>query len=155
MNLLTAYLTRPATQRILRKKPGQEGFTLIELVVVIAILAVLIVVALPNFQGVTDDAAAAAGKKWLVDAFSECTIARTRGITGKTITVPKINGVAFTPVASASLLTCPPTAGTLQTVTPALATIPVFNIDMYSGAKTCKHTDDSTAGSYGCLDKAW
>ena len=48
MNLLTAYLTRPATQRILRKKPGQEGFTLIELVVVIAILAVLIVVALPK-----------------------------------------------------------------------------------------------------------
>jgi type IV pilus assembly protein PilA len=122
MNLLTAYLTRPATQRILRKKPGQEGFTLIELVVVIAILAVLIVVALPNFQGVTDDAGAAAGKKWLVDAFSECTIARTRGITGKTITVPKINGVTFSPVASAASITCPAAAGTLQTVTPALAT---------------------------------
>ena len=155
MTLLTAYLSRPATQRVLRKKPGQDGFTLIELVVVIAILAVLIVVALPNFQGVTDDAAAAAGKKWLVDAFSECTIARTRGITGKTITVPKINGVTFSPIASASLITCPAAAGTLQTVTPALATIPIFNIDMYSGAKTCAHTSTSTAGSYGCLGTAW
>lgn len=155
MTLFTAYLSRPATQRVLRTKPGQDGFTLIELVVVIAILAVLIVVALPNFQGVTDDAAAAAGKKWLVDAFSECTIARTRGISGKKIMVPKINGVTYSPVASAAEITCPTKAGTLQTVTPALETIPVFNIDMYSGAKTCKHTTDSVAGSYGCLGTAW
>ena len=155
MNLLKAYLEKPSTRRALSKKPGQEGFTLIELVVVIAILAVLIVVALPNFQGVTDDAGAAAGKKWIVDAFTECSIARTRGISGKTITVPKINGITFSPVASASAITCPAVKGTLQTSTSGLATIPVFSIDMYDGTKTCAHTATSVAGSYGCIGTTW
>ena len=69
MNLLTAYLTRPATQRIMRKKPGQEGFSLIELVVVIAVLAILAVIALPNFQGVTQSASAQSMKTALADIY--------------------------------------------------------------------------------------
>ena len=71
MSLLQAYLRNPRTQRVLSRKPGEKGFSLIELVVVIAVLAVLIVIALPNFQGVTDDAAASAGKKWLVFEFCQ------------------------------------------------------------------------------------
>ena len=86
MSLLQAYLKSPRTRRALSRRPGEKGFSLIELVVVIAVLAVLIVIALPNFQGVTDDAAASAGKKWLVDAFTECTIARTRGLVSSTTT---------------------------------------------------------------------
>ena len=61
MSLLQAYLKNPRTRRALSRRPGEKGFSLIELVVVIAVLAVLIVIALPNFQGVTDDAAASAG----------------------------------------------------------------------------------------------
>ena len=41
MRLLKAYLHNPNTQRILNRKPGDKGFSLIELVVVVAVLAVL------------------------------------------------------------------------------------------------------------------
>jgi len=146
MSLLTAYLSRPATQRVLNKKPGQEGFTLIELVVVIAILAVLIVVALPNFQGVTDDAAAAAGKKYLVDAFTECEVARTRGV-AKTVTAPTINRGVFTTTTG---ITCPTTStnAPLQTFTPGLTAIPIFTINLWSGEKTCVIAN--RGAGYGC-----
>ena len=144
MSLLQAYLRNPRTQRILSRKPGEKGFSLIELVVVIAVLAVLIVIALPNFQGVTDDAAASAGKKYLVDAFTECTVARTRGLTA-TITPPTINGGTLKAVST----TCPTSQGNTLTYTPAISSIPTFIIDLYTGAKTCKGT------GYNCVSSKW
>ncbi|TCD57857.1 prepilin-type N-terminal cleavage/methylation domain-containing protein [Synechococcus sp. BS55D] len=147
MTLLQAYLNKPSTRRVLSRKAGEKGFSLIELVVVIAVLAVLIVIALPNFQGVTDDAAASAGKKYLVDAFTECSVARTRGQAASTqITAPSINGGAFS---TTTAITCPTATGTTQTFTPSLATIPTFTIDLYSGAKTCALRGNA-AGSYNC-----
>lgn len=152
MSLLQAYLRDPRTRRALSRKPGEKGFSLIELVVVIAVLAVLVVIALPNFQGVTDDAAASAGKKYLVDAYTECTVARTRGQAASTqITAPGINGGAFS---NTSAITCPTATGTLQTFTPALSTIPTFTIDLYSGAKTCA-LRGNPSGSYNCTGTSW
>ena len=149
MNLATAYLSKPSTQRILSRKPGQQGFSLIELVVVIAVLAVLVAVALPNFLGVQDDAAVASGKKFLVDGLTECNIARTRGTTGATIKVPAVNGGAWTngatAVANGATVNCPTATGTVLTFNPSLATNPIFSIDLYSGAKTC-----SRAALFNC-----
>ena len=151
MNLLQAYLQNPRTKRALSHKPGEKGFSLIELVVVIAVLAVLIVIALPNFQGVTDDAAASAGKKYLVDAFTECSIAGARGLRATTaVTAPVINGGTFT---TTSAITCPAATGTTQTFTPALTTIPTFTIDLYSGAKSCVTGGRGTG--YGCNANVW
>jgi len=145
MTLLQAYLSNPRTRRVLSKKPGQAGFSLIELVVVIAVLAVLIVVALPRFQGVTDDAAASAGKKYLVDVYAECSVARTRGLTVN-VTAPAINGGVFSTTASTA---CPAALGVfVQTFTPALTSIPTFSIDLYSGEKTCSRR--GIPPSYGC-----
>jgi prepilin-type N-terminal cleavage/methylation domain-containing protein len=74
MNLLEIFLNSKKVQKTLITKPGEEGFSLVELVVVIAVLAVLSAVAVPAFVGVTANARASAVKNGLVNGVKECVV---------------------------------------------------------------------------------
>ena len=74
MSALKSYLSNKSVQRVLSKKPGEEGFSLVELVVVIAVLAILSAVAIPAFQGVQERAKTSAVKNGLTNGVKECIV---------------------------------------------------------------------------------
>ena len=74
MTILESYLKNKRVQKTLNAKPGEEGFSLVELVVVIAVLAILSAVAIPAFVGVQANARAAAVKNGLVNGVKECVV---------------------------------------------------------------------------------
>jgi prepilin-type N-terminal cleavage/methylation domain-containing protein len=77
MTILENYLKSKKVQKTLSTKPGEEGFSLIELVVVIAVLAILSAVAIPAFNGVQANARASAAKNGLVNIIKECIVLAT------------------------------------------------------------------------------
>jgi type IV pilus assembly protein PilA len=107
MNLLSAYLSNPKTRRALSKRPGQQGFSLIELVVVIAVLAILAVIVATNFGDVTGDAAENAIKHALATMYKECEVnkARTGTATHTAMATAAINGATMSGQATATTCT--------------------------------------------------
>ncbi len=49
MNLLLAYVGSPRFRRAMGSKPGQKGFSLIELIIAVAVIAILSAAVLPQF----------------------------------------------------------------------------------------------------------
>tara|TARA_B100000963_G_scaffold313408_1_gene291340 strand:- start:863 stop:1354 length:492 start_codon:yes stop_codon:yes gene_type:complete len=74
MTTLNSFLSSKKVQKTLATKPGEEGFSLVELVVVIAVLAILSAVAIPAFVGVQANARASAVKNGLVNGIKECVV---------------------------------------------------------------------------------
>ena len=72
MTLIEVFLKNKRVQKTLSTKPGEEGFSLIELVVVIAVLAILSAVAIPSFTNVQANARASAVQNGLVNGIKEC-----------------------------------------------------------------------------------
>ncbi|KZR68746.1 putative major pilin subunit [Prochlorococcus marinus str. MIT 1313] len=82
MTAFKAYLASPKIKRVLKRRPGEEGFSLIELVVVVAVLAVLAAIAIPNFTALTDDARVNTAGQTLVNQYKECEYTAARTGTG-------------------------------------------------------------------------
>jgi len=169
MNLLQAYLSNHRTRRVLSQKPGQAGFSLIELVVVIAVLAVLVAIALPNFLGVSDDASVRSAQQAVINALKECQAAKARGKTNTSSTGNTFGAVALTdfdvtPVAngSASLAAGTPCFDSSSGIVSLRATpkvtnkFPTFSINS-QGDKSCTPgvltagTNDKT-NTLGCRE---
>ena len=74
MELLNYALNKNKVKKVLNTKPWEEGFSLVELIVVIAVLAILSAVAIPAFQGVQARAKTAAVKNGMVNGVKECIV---------------------------------------------------------------------------------
>ena len=148
---LRRFLNNQKVRKVLRTKPLEQGFSLIELVVVVAVLAVLAAVALPSFLNVNKDAQIAAAKNTLATIVKECSVsdARNGSILPADVRADdgKLNGYANTFVDPASCYT-----GSLT----ATAQIPNFYItySTTTGAATRTCLTTTTTYNIGCFVSA-
>lgn len=98
MNALLIYASNPRVKQVLNRRPGDQGFSLIELVVVVAVLAVLAAIAIPAFNGVQEEGRKSAAKSAIATAAKECVASATQnGSSGAAHTALNDgNGLTFT-----------------------------------------------------------
>ena len=125
MTLLSAYLSKSKVKKTLGLKPGQEGFSLIELVVVVAVLGVLSAIAIPQFTNISQKAKANAAANTVATMAKECAVKVTDG--GGSIVIPSLQG--YTRTASGVTLTGADsaTAGFVYTTTVGTGKTPNAN----------------------------
>ena len=142
MTPLQAYLNSPKARKALSRKPGDEGFSLIELVVVVAVLAILSAIAIPSFTSINNKARASAAANTVATVAKECAVKYANG--EATPTRPTVTPDGYSAVtAGGSTTGCTPDGDIVATSTQT-ANWATFTYNMGTGAKTC------TAGVTGC-----
>ena len=120
-----------------------NGFSLIELVVVVAVLAVLSAIAIPNFQSMTQKARAAAASNTVATIAKECAVKYANGESSPTFPIVTLDGYAHLK-AGGSTTSCTKTT-TIVATSDDTALYPTWTYDTVSGAKTCDATGMSAA----------
>jgi type IV pilus assembly protein PilA len=152
MTVLQSYLSNPRVKKALKLKPGQEGFSLIELVVVVAVLAVLSAIAIPNFQSMTTKARAAAASNTVATIAKECAVKYANGTASPTYAAVRLDGYTSFQVAG-STTNCA-TTGSIIATSSNDALYPTFSYNIATGAKTCTYSG-SSGSSVGCVNSIW
>ena len=155
MSLLQAYLRNPKTQRVLNRKPGNKGFSLIELVVVVAVLAILSAIAIPSFTSINKKARASAATNTIATVVKDCAVKYANGETTPTFAAVSLDGyTSFTTLSggTSSTTACIET-GTITAASASPGVIPNFVYNVTTGAKTCSMTGSPSApeaAAVGC-----
>ena len=143
MSLLSAYLSKSSTQRVLSRKLGEKGFSLIELVVVVAVLAILAAIAIPQFSALSDDARVNTTKTILTDMYKECEYnkIRTSSATHTEATTGNPSGVTWNSAATGTA--CTASAEGSMSVG---STTCVIKLDLSDGSQS--HTGATNASNW-------
>ena len=155
MTPLQAYLNSPRARRALSKKPGEEGFSLIELVVVVAVLAVLSAIAIPSFTNISGKARATAAANTIATIAKECAakIADTGVGANATFVVPSLDGYASFQIAGVTIAagTQPQCVnnGAISLISDDNTQYPDFSYDTGTGQKVCT-ASGAPATNRGC-----
>jgi len=128
MTALQAYLQNSKTRKVLSKKPGEAGFSLIELVIVVAILAILAAIGIPAFNNAQVRAREASAKTGLATAYKECEVSKLLGTAAHT-GLKDGGGVTYNSAAEGT--TCP--NSTAEAVADGGET---YTINLSSGVKS-------------------
>ena len=154
MTPLQAYLNSPKARRALSKKPGEEGFSLIELVVVVAVLAILSAIAIPSFTSINNKARASAAANTVATIAKECAVKYANGQANPTRPQVQPDGYGAVQVVSADGGTTSATActsdGTIVATSLNTGNYASFTYNTATGAKTC-----APASSTGCNSGRW
>ena len=166
MTPLQAYLNSPRARRALSKKPGEEGFSLIELVVVVAVLAVLSAIAIPSFTNISGKARATAAANTLATIAKECAakIADTGVGANATFVVPALDGYKKASRAGFFIAAVEATAGTTPQCSASTTysfksddtdKYPDFAYNTETGVKSCTADAGTAAANRGCSSGVW
>ena len=152
MTILQAYLNRSETQKVLSRKPGQEGFSLIELVVVVAVLAILSAIAIPSFVSINDKAKASAAANTLAQIAKECAVKDANNETA-TWELPNITDYVFAPSKTAVAVNCNGDSSVISATSQSPAKFPTYQYNVDTGAKICGHSHATKTKLFGCSAK--
>lgn len=151
------YLQSSKVQKVLRKRPGDEGFSLIELVVVVAVLAVLSAIAIPSFTNISEKARATAAMNTVATIAKECATKIADAGSG-TYNVPGLQAYNWYQAGAAKTVGASQACSssvTISAVSTDLDRYPTFVYDQSTGAKTCSFNADTPAANRGCSNDTW